>query len=66
MERIKKIAQGAALMTETEMEFKLDCGCYEFKKKYDFCRLGSANLIEAEKPEYTLEEEEFSKNCRKH
>lgn len=64
MERIKKIAQGAALMTETEMEFKLDCGCYEFKKNTTFADLAHANLIEAEKPEYTLEEEEFSKKLQ--
>ena len=65
MERIKKIAEGAALMTETQEEFVLDCGCYEFKENNAFSDLTYENLLEAEKPEYTAEEIEFAQNLQK-
>ncbi len=64
MERIKKIGEGAALMTETEVEFKLDCGCYEFKENNAFSDLAYINLVEAERPEYTDKEIEFAEKLQ--
>lgn len=60
LERIKKIAQGAALMTETEVEIKVECGCCELKEHKTFADLAYANLQEVKSPVYTKEELEFA------
>lgn len=64
LERIKKIAQGAALMTETEVTFQLDCGCCELKENRAFAELTYANLQEIAPPQYTEEEIAFAQGLQ--
>lgn len=65
MERLKKIAQGAAMMTETQVDIKMGCGCCEFSENVAFADLAYANLIEADGPKYTKEELSFAKELQK-
>ncbi|MGI5971636.1 MAG: amidohydrolase [Oscillospiraceae bacterium] len=58
--RLIKVAQGAALMTETEVSIEKVTGCYELNINPVLCRLTEENLIKAPKPEYTQEELEFA------
>jgi len=60
LERIKKVARGAAMMTETEVEIKLDSGCCEMKRNSRFADLTFKNLEEAGSIEYTPDELEFA------
>ncbi|MDO5095409.1 MAG: amidohydrolase [Peptostreptococcaceae bacterium] len=60
LERIKKIAQGAALMTETEVDIKVECGCCELKEHRLFADITHDNLVEIGSPTYTEEELEFA------
>lgn len=62
--RIEKIAQGAALMTETEVEMVLESGCCEFQGNTVFSDLAYANLVEADGPKYTEEELDFAKKLQ--
>lgn len=64
MARIEKIAQGAALMTETEVEIEPGCGCCEFHGNHTFADLTYANLVEADGPKYTEEELAFAKELQ--
>lgn len=64
VERIKKIAQGAALMTETEVTFELLSGCTEVNPNHAFGDLGYKNLMEVIPPEYTAEEIAFAKSLQ--
>lgn len=56
LERIQKIAQGAAMMTETTMEVELGCGCCELKPNTAFADIAYENLMQTEPPTYTEEE----------
>ncbi len=58
--RVEKVAQGAAMMTETTVEIEHGCGCCEFKENNAFGDLTHANLIEADAPKYTAEETDFA------
>ena len=60
LRRIKLVAQGAAMMTETEVSFELLSGCYEILPNHSFADLTYANLQEAELPEFTEEELKFA------
>jgi aminobenzoyl-glutamate utilization protein B len=62
--RLEKIAQGAALMTETEVEIQVDCGCCEMKENKAFADLSYENLLEAGVIEYTKEELSFAKELQ--
>lgn len=53
MERLKKVAQGAAMMTETTVDIEMGCGCCELSTNEAFADLAYANLIEADGPKYT-------------
>ncbi len=64
VDRVVKIAQGAALMTETEVSVEMGCGCCEFKPNKAFGDLSHANLIEADGPKYTKEELSFAKELQ--
>lgn len=61
LERIRKISEGAALMTETQTSMKVDYGCCEMREHHSFADLAYENLIAAETPEYTPQEEAFAK-----
>ncbi len=58
-ERVVKVAQGAAMMTETTVTVEQGYGCCEFKENNLFGNLIYANMIEADGPKYTQEELEF-------
>lgn len=60
LERVKKVAEGASLMTETSMEMKIDYGCCELLENHAYADLAYENLKEAELPEFTEEEMEFA------
>ncbi len=53
MERLKKVAQGAAMMTETTVDIEMGCGCCELSTNEAFADLAYANLIETDGPKYT-------------
>lgn len=59
--RIEKIAQGAALMTETEVTVELEYGCCEMAKNRRFADLTYENLLMAEQPVYTEDEKSFAR-----
>lgn len=46
LQRIGKIAEGAALMTETEMEMKVDYGCCEMLENHTYGDLGEGLLLD--------------------
>ncbi len=58
--RVEKVAQGAAMMTETTVAVKHGCCCCEFKENNAFGDLTYSNLIEADAPKYTAEETDFA------
>lgn len=61
LRRIKLVAEGAAMMTETSVQTKLDAGCYEMKENNRFSDLTFRNMLLAPPPEYTEEEMAFAK-----
>lgn len=60
VERVKKCAQGAAIMTETEVCFDLLGGCSEMLTNRAFSDLTYRNLLELEPVSYTDEELELA------
>ena len=58
--RVEKVAQGAAMMTETSVRVEHGYGCCEFQENNSFGDLSYANLIEADGPKYTEEELQFA------
>ena len=56
LERVRKIAEGACLMTETTMEMKVDYGCCELLENHAFGDLAYANMEEAGVPVFSEEE----------
>lgn len=60
LERIRKVAEGAALMTETEMEMKIDYGCCELLENHAYGDLAYQNMKEAELPVFNEEEMAFA------
>jgi len=59
--RIKKIAEGAALMTETDLKIDYLCGCSNKIPNRVLSELVVANMREVGAPEYTEEEQEFAR-----
>lgn len=64
LRRLEKIAQGAALMTETEVEVKVDCGCCEKKSNQAFTKLTYDNMVAAGEIQYTEEELQFAREIQ--
>lgn len=64
LERIQKVAKGAAMMTETEVDIKIEYGCCEYNPNAKFAELTHKNLLEAPLPEYTEEEIKFAKELQ--
>ncbi|MBQ6438811.1 MAG: amidohydrolase [Mogibacterium sp.] len=64
MERVKKCAQGAAIMTETQVRFELLSGCSEMLINNAFADLTYKNLVEMEPISYTAEEREFARKIQ--
>lgn len=65
LERVHKIAQGAALMTETSVEMKIDYGCCEMQENHTYADLTYKNMLEAELPKFTQEEQDFAAELEK-
>ena len=59
-ERIKKIAEGAALMTGTELKIDHDGGLYNVIPSRALSEVVTANMREVGAPEYTEDELEFA------
>ena len=64
MERVKKCAQGAAIMTETQVRFELLSGCCEMLVNNAFSDLTYKNLLELDPITYTEEEREFARKIQ--
>lgn len=64
LERIHKIAMGAAMMTETEVTMKIEYGCCEMFPNHKFADLAYNNLLEAPPLTYTEEEIRFAKELQ--
>lgn len=66
LERIKKVAMGAAMMTETEVSIKVEYGCCEVFPSVGFADLAYENLLAVTPPEFTEEELRFAKELQSH
>ena len=62
--RVEKVAEGAAIMTETSVRVEHGYGCCEFKENNAFGDLTYANMIEADGPKYTQAELDFAKQLQ--
>ena len=60
-ERLVKVAKGAAMMTETELEIDFKGGCYNTLNNKVLSEVMYESLVEAPKDEWTAEEIEFAK-----
>ena len=60
LERVRKVAEGAALMTETTVEMKVDYGCCEMLENHAYGDLAYQNLKEAFLPVFDEEEMAFA------
>ena len=60
LKRIEKIAKGAAMMTETEVEMKIEHGCCEYYPNKNFADLTYAVMKEVPVPTYTDNELQFA------
>lgn len=65
LRRLKLIAGGAAMMTETETWTKIEYGCCEMMENHRFADLTYENLLEAGEITYTEEEKAFAEALQK-
>ncbi|MBL8827877.1 MAG: amidohydrolase [Planctomycetaceae bacterium] len=63
-ERVKKIAQGAALMSETQQEVHMVTGSYEILENEPLAKLMDANLRAIGAPQFTDDEIKFATELR--
>lgn len=61
LERVKKVAQGAAMMTETSVDIDVEYGCWEMKRSKSMTDVCFENLQAAPSIEFTEDELEFAK-----
>lgn len=59
--RLYKIAEGAAMMTETKMEYELVAGCYDGIANPVLGKLMHSNMVEAGPPKFEAEDYKFAK-----
>jgi aminobenzoyl-glutamate utilization protein B len=59
--RLVKVSQGAAMMTETEVEHKIISGCYEYLPNTKLGDILHKNMLELGAPLYTEEDKTFAK-----
>lgn len=64
LERVNKCAEGAAIMTETQVRIELQSGCCEMLTNNAFGDLTYKNLLEIEPLTYTDEEKAFAKEIQ--
>ena len=65
MARIRKIAEGAALMTGTSVTVKVQAGSWELLNNLEGAKLLDANVRWIGSPVYTKEEDEFAKKIQR-
>ncbi len=65
MARIRKIADGAALMTETSVSVTVQAGSWELLNNLEGAKLLDANVRWVGSPVYTKEEDEFAKKIQR-
>lgn len=58
--RVIKIAKGAALMTETELDIELITGCYDYQPNASLGKILYESMEKTTVPEWTAEEEKFA------
>lgn len=63
-ERLLKIAEGAALMTETTVEPKIISGCYEMLPNNVLFKLTYKNMLEVDLPQYSQAEQNFARRIQ--
>ncbi len=63
--RLVKVAEGAAMMTETEMEYEIIGGTYEILPNRVLFDLTDKNMQEIDPPSYTEEELQFAEEIQK-
>jgi aminobenzoyl-glutamate utilization protein B len=59
--RLYKIAEGAAMMTETKMSYELVAGCYDVLANPVLGKLMHNNMVQAGGPKFSPEDYEFAK-----
>ncbi|MGD9567210.1 MAG: amidohydrolase [Sedimentibacter sp.] len=64
-DRLYKVADGAAMMTETSVEKNLICGCYEMLPNETLFELTYKNMEEIGGPEYLTEDLQFARELQK-
>ena len=64
LERVKKCARGAAMMTETQVRIEVESGCCEMLTNNAFGDITQKNLLEVELPVYTEEEMAFARKIQ--
>jgi len=64
-ERLKKIAEGAALMTETEVQWRVLTGCYNFLPNFTLSEVVLKNMKELGGPEFSEDDIQFAKELEK-
>ncbi|MBR1671890.1 MAG: amidohydrolase [Fretibacterium sp.] len=62
--RLAKVAAGAAMMTETEMEYELLGGCYNTLPNTTLNRVLEENLLSAPRVEFSAEETAFAREIQ--
>jgi aminobenzoyl-glutamate utilization protein B len=60
-QRLHKIAEGAAMMTETKMSYELVAGCYDVLANPVLGKLMHNNMLQAGGPKFSPEDYEFAK-----
>ena len=64
VERVIRVAKGAAMMTDTTVDVERGYGCCEFLTNEAFAELSYLNMIEADGPKYTQKELDFAKELQ--
>lgn len=62
--RVERVAQGAAMMTDTSVEIEEGYGCCEFLENTAFGELTYLNMIEADGPKYTQAELDYAQELQ--
>lgn len=65
LKRVERVAQGAAMMTDTTVEIEEGYGCCEFLENTAFGELSYLNMIEADGPKYTQNELDYAEELQK-
>lgn len=64
LRRLVLVARGAAMMTETELDVRVDTGCYDMVSETSFADLLYQNMLEIPLPIYTEEEMAFARDLQ--